>query len=51
MSKYCLFSREIEHEVKDFNAKDTNTDEFLDSPVSQQFPKCNCAQTNKQLDQ
>ncbi len=50
-SSLVSFTREIEHEVKDHNAKDTSTDEFLDSPITQQLPKCNCGRMYEQLGQ
>lgn len=39
----CEMKWEIEHQVKDSTSNESgNTDDFLDSPITQQLPKCNC---------
>jgi hypothetical protein len=39
----CEMKWEIEHQIKDNNSNLNNeTDEFLESSITQQLPKCNC---------
>lgn len=37
-----MYFREIEHQIKDAKTDELNGDEFLDSPITQQLPKCCC---------
>lgn len=39
----CEMKWEIEHQVKDNNANVSESDDFLESSITQQLPKCNCA--------
>ena len=40
-----ISKREFEHQIKSNDEAKTNTDEFLESPITQQMPpRCNCAQ-------
>jgi hypothetical protein len=43
--------REIEHQVKDNNGKPTDSDEFLDNPLTQTLPKCNCARPSEEINE
>lgn len=43
----CEMKWEIEHQVRDSKQKLDADDEFLESSVTQQIPKCNCAKLNE----
>ncbi|CAF0973226.1 unnamed protein product, partial [Brachionus calyciflorus] len=43
----CEMKWEIEHQVRDSKHKLDGDDEFLESPITKQIPKCHCAKLNE----
>ena len=52
----CEMKWEVEHQVKDNSGKDNRGEEFLESPITQNVPRCNCYKmyqsdnVNKEID-
>lgn len=40
----------MEHQVRDNSGKEHNGDEFLDTPITQTVPRCNCYKMEAQLE-